>query len=305
MLAFAVLAAQTPQEPAPVFRSGASLVRIDVQVLDAGKPVVGLSRADFVVRDEGSERPIEHYGRESEPLELMLLLDVSGSMGKLLGEMASVANRALGLLGPQDRVGVALFARRSRVSLEPAAERTSAARALREAPFEKDLGAGTSINDALLETAAWWKARPLFTGCRAIIILTDNGGVHFRVPDESVIQALSGLDVVLDAIVPPSAKPPAAPAPSGNPDFTPADVFRLAEATGGEVLRASGPGARFPEMIERLRARYSLVIKPSPGKPGAFHRLEVSLTSEARKRYPKAEIRARAGYWADFAPAPE
>ena len=46
-----------------------------------------------------------------------------------------------------------------------------------------------------------------------------------------------------------------------NPDFTPANVFRIAEQTGGEVLRADKAGVRFQEMLEHIRVRYSLGIK--------------------------------------------
>jgi hypothetical protein len=55
--------------------------------------------------------------------------------------------------------------------------------------------------------------------------------------------------------------------------------------------------------MERLRLRYTLAFAPPAGlAPGAYRRLTVELAPAARTRYPKAEIRARAGY---FAPKPE
>ena len=42
---------------------------------------------DFVVYDENSRQSIAHFGRESEPLNVVLLLDVSGSMRPVLSEM--------------------------------------------------------------------------------------------------------------------------------------------------------------------------------------------------------------------------
>lgn len=294
------LAAQTPPpEPAPLFRSSTALVSVDVLVTENRRPVTGLGEADFIVREDRVVRPIEGFAHTAAPLEVALVLDVSGSMGKMLRSMAAAGRQALDQLAPQDEVAVLVFARRARVSLELTTEKALAARALREAAIETSLGAGTSLNDALLETARYFSKRPPFAGRRAVIVLTDNGGVHFRLPDEDVIRALSGVNVVVNAIVPAGARPPVPPAgPDVNPDFTPADVFRIAAATGGEVLRSDDAGGRFRDLIERIRLRYNLMLRASAGAPGTFHRLDVELAGEARRRYPKAEVRARAGYYA-------
>lgn len=285
---------------APTFKAGTTLVRIDVQVVNNKQPLAGLTQADFVLREEGVDRRIEYFGREAEPLQVMLLLDVSGSMGKLLREMAGVAQEALSSLKPEDEVGIAIFSRKAELAQELTSERRLAVVALQDAPLDHELGAGTDINDSILQVTEYFKGLPPFAGRRALVILTDNGGMHYQVPDEKVVRALSEAGLVLNAIVPPGAKPPAA-MPKGvdvNPDFTPANVFRLAEETGGEVLRADKAGARFQEMLERIRNRYSLGITASPAPEGTFRRLEVTLSEEARRRYPKAEVRARPGYYA-------
>ncbi len=284
----------------PTFKASTALVRVDVQVINNKQPLTGLTAADFVLKEEGVDRRIEYFGRETEPLQVMLLLDVSGSMGKLLREMAGVAQEALSSLQPADQVGVALFSRKAELAQELTGERRLAVVALKDAPLDHDLGAGTDINESILQVTEYLKEQPPFAGRRALIILTDNGGMHYQVPDEKVVRALSETDMVLNAIVPPGTKPPA-PMPKGpevNPDFTPANVFRLAEDTGGEVLRADKAGARFQEMMERIRNRYSLGITATAAPEGAFRRLEVELSVEARRRYPKAEVHARPGYYA-------
>jgi len=274
-------------------------VRIDVQVTDNKRPVPGLRAEDFQLNEEGAPRSIDYFGREAEPLQVILLLDVSGSMGKMLREMAAVANQALAQLKSADQVGVFVFAREARVLADLSADTRIAERAVKEAPLERDLGAGTSLNDALLAVAAYLKEQPAFSGRRAVIALTDNGGVHFRVPDEKVIRALSEMNTVLNAIVPSSARPPVHRSGADiNPDFTPADVFKLAAATGGEVQRSDKAGELFKEMMERIRLRYSLGIKAAPAPAGTYRRLDVALSDEAKRRYPKAEVRARAGYYA-------
>lgn len=275
-------------------------MRVDVQVLVKGKPVAGLAKDDFAVYEDGAPQAVEFFGREEEPLQVVLVLDVSGSMSRILRDMASLAEQALSSLKPDDRVALVLFARRSAVQEEFTADRSLIARALREAPFNKELGAGTSLNTALLDTARWLREQPPFAGRRALIVLTDNGGVHYQLPDEQVLRALSEVNAVVNAIVSPNAKPPQPPKPGVelNPDFTPADIFRIARDTGGEVLRGERAGERFRELLEHIRLRYTLGYKPRPSAQTVFRSLRVELTPQARRLYPNAEVRARAGYYA-------
>jgi len=71
--------------------------------------------------------------------------------------------------------------------------------------------------------------------------------------------------------------------PNANPDFTPPNVFKLAEETGGEVFRADKAGERFIEMMERVRLRYDLAIRPQTGPQALFRHLEVRLSEAARE----------------------
>jgi hypothetical protein len=143
-----------------------------------------------------------------------------------------------------------------------------------------------------------------FPGRRVLVVLTDNHGMHYQTPDEKVLRSLAGMDVTLNAIVAPGAKPPKVePAnPNANPDFTPPDVFKLAEETGGEVFRADKAGERFVEMMERVRLRYDLAIRPQTGPDALFRHLEVRLSEAARERLGKVEINARTGYYTPAAP---
>lgn len=288
---------QTPPEDVVTFKTGASLVRVDVQVLDKGRPLDGLQKSDFVVTDEGSPQSILAFGQESEPLEILFVLDVSGSMGKLLGSMASVAEKALQSLSPSDEVGVELFSRRSTIALEMTPERSLALRALREAPLERELGAGTSLNEALQTATDYLKTRET-AARRALIVLTDNGGLNKNLPDQQILRALSSVNAILNAIVPKNAKPPAPPPPGVeiNDEYSHSNVFLLAEQSGGDVVKAETP-EKLHEILERMRMRYSLGYRTPQGTPGSFRKIQVELTPAARKAHPKAELRARAGYY--------
>ena len=82
-----------------------------------------------------------------------------------------------------------------------------------------------------------------------------------------------------------------------NPDYTPSDVFLLAEQSGGEVLKADKP-ERLREMLEHIRLRYSLGYRAPAAEPGSWRTVKVEFTPEARRRYKKAELQHRPGYYA-------
>ncbi len=279
-----------------MFRGGVSMVRVDAQVVDGKRAIADLDKSDFTIVDEREPAVIEYFGREAEPLWLVLLLDVSGSMTKYVADMARVSRDALGRLRPEDRVSVVLFGRKTRVELDFTDSRPDATAAIGRAARDKALAAGSAINSAIIDAATHLKTKAEGKpGRRAIVILTDNADLNYQVPDEAAISALYGADAVLNAIVTPKAKPPTVAA-GRNPDFTPANVFALAKESGGEVLRAEKADETFREMIERIRTRYSLHYRPPEGKPGGMRHIRVELSKQARARYPKAEVRARTGY---------
>jgi VWFA-related protein len=294
----AVAFAQQPAETAEtVFRSDVSLVRVDAQVVQGRRVIDNLSKEDFQILDENEIRPIEYFGRESEPLWLILLLDVSGSMHKRLDEMAAAGRQALRTLAPDDRVSVIFFGRLTHTALDFTTNKDEAAPVIGTGRQHKQVGAGTDINPSIIEAARYMRDKAgNQRGRRAIIILTDNEGLNYQANDERTLAALYDADTVLNAIVTPNAKPPDPVKKSVNPDFTPSDVFKLARETGGEVMKAESAGDAFREMIERIRIRYSLHYRAPVGPAGSLRHIRVELSPAARKRLGRAEVRARTAY---------
>ena len=273
-------------------------VRIDVQVIDKGQPVAGLTKDDFIVLDEGAPQPLVYFGRDSDKLSLLLLLDISGSTRQYIEQISGVARDSLRHLQPGDRVAVMVFARRSRVRLEWTDDHAGVAREIRSAIGDQSLGAATNINESLLDAAKYVAETAGDTGRRAVLIVTDNEGLNYRSPDEPVLQAMFGSDTVVNAIVVGKGRKPEKVDPGRyqNPDFTPPDVFRISGETGGEAVRADKAGAAFAGMIERIRTRYGLHYnKPAGAEPG-FRKVEVTLSPSARRNYPGATLRFRKGY---------
>ena len=84
----------------PVFHSDVSVGRIDALVLDGAQfPISDLVKEDFVLRQDGKTIPIREAGFESLPVDVLLLLDVSGSMQVHIQRVADAAHGALAVLG--------------------------------------------------------------------------------------------------------------------------------------------------------------------------------------------------------------
>lgn len=282
------------------FRSEVRLVRVDAQVLQDGQPVKGLTQADFLVSDEGQPQQVQYFGAQSEPVAVLLLLDVSGSMKRSLEQMGRAALQALGALREDDKVSLVLFSRQSQVVDEFTTDRRAIQVGIQQAAQDPpDLGGGTLIHTALRDVARQLRQQPN-DARRAIVILTDNESVEYRQPQALVIGDLYRADATLNAIVvgrgerPPKKDPNRAPP---NPDFDYPNVYELAEQTGGEAIKADRVEQVFPELMERIRARYSLQYPAPEAKPGTFRQVSLQLTPEARLRFPRAIIRSRGGYY--------
>jgi VWFA-related protein len=228
------------------------------------------------VADEGQPQSIVSFAHGDEPVTLILLLDVSGSMQKYIDEISMEAREALDHLRPGDRVALMVFAKSTAVAQDFSDNLAETARNIGGAVKNWDVGSSTMINSAVMDAAHYMDKHAGPGGRRAILILTDNLSTSYRLTDGQVIRELNKADTVMNAIITGRAIRPRAlePGKPSNPDFTPANVYDLAEKTGGEWVKAENAGDSFKEMIERIRSRYMLAYHA----PGCISR-ERSATS--------------------------
>src|SRR5687767_5197797 len=77
----AVAAAGLAAQQQPIFRAGQDVVRVFATVTDRnGRLVTTLAKDDFEIRDEGKPQPITQFDKSPQPIRLVVMLDVSGSM---------------------------------------------------------------------------------------------------------------------------------------------------------------------------------------------------------------------------------
>jgi len=288
-------------EATPTFKTGVSDVRVDVQVTEGDKLVKDLKQTDFAVTDDGQPQSIVSFAHGDEPVTLILLLDVSGSMQKYIDQISMEARAALDHLRPGDRVALMVFAKNTAVAQGFSDNLAETARNIGTAVKNWDVGSSTMINSAVVDAAHYMEKHAGPGGRRAILILTDNLSTSYRLTDGQVIRELNKSDTVMNAIVTGRAIRPLdlAPGKPSNPDFTPANVYDLAEKTGGEWVKAENAGDSFKDMIERIRSRYMLAYHAPDASPGTFRHITVTLDDAAKKRYPGAELHSRSGYYAE------
>src|SRR6516165_57448 len=168
-------AAAADDESTPVFHSDVSVGRIDALVMDRSqRPVSGLVKEDFVLRQNGKSIPIREVGYEDLPVDVLFLLDVSGSMQVHIQRVADAAHEAMGVLGDQDRVGIMVFDTRTRVRLPFRQDLNEVERKLDDVVRSERFNGGTNINGALMDAAAYMEKEERRQARHAIVIVTDD-----------------------------------------------------------------------------------------------------------------------------------
>jgi len=154
-------------------------VNLNVSATDPqGKKVTQLRREDFVILEDGVPQEIVHFAPVEAPVNLVLLLDLSGSIDSKLKAMRKAAGRFVDSLKDNDRVAIATFT--SRVKL--VSDFTSDRKRLKECiDHIKHAGGGTALYDA--EWATFDLLRAVQEARKAIVVLTDGFDSSF-LPDD-------------------------------------------------------------------------------------------------------------------------
>ena len=260
-----------------VFKTGVDVVFVDVAVTNRRTPVRGLVSSDFTLTDNGVPQAIDSVSVESMPIDVTLLLDVSGSVeaGVLDGLKRAVDDTSKAL-SARDRVRLMTFSHEVR-QLFPYRPGGAPANL-------KMLTAGgaTSLYDAL--AAAMIQARP--AGTRQMILVFTDGADSRSFMDAPALQQLGGVsdEVVYFAI---GIRRGGADVPHKS------QLTDIAAATGGDVTTFRVDSAiptTFRDILDRFRMSYVLRYSPTGVSREGWH----ALTVDVRKG--NYEIRAKKGW---------
>jgi VWFA-related protein len=279
-------------DASPTFRSGVSLVRIDVEVTQARRSVMGLQRRDFLAIDDGVRQTISQVSQSSGSLDLVLLFDASRSMKPHVEKISASARAALSRLKRGDRVAIQAFTVDSQLILPLTSNMDEVAQAIEQRVLSKDFYGPTALQPAVLYTTRAF-AGDTRDGQRAVVVITDNQGNGVRLRDKVVLERLWAEEIVVSAIVVTPELEPTWWWKLHNPQY---GIDGLIEKSGGDQIRTDDPGKALEETLERLRNRYSVYYPLPSGVPGKLHSVRIELTPEAKAKWSGAEVRARKGY---------
>ena len=300
---FALITARAQeQQQQPTFKGTSETVRVFVTVTDKeGHLVPDLKQGDFEIRDQGKPQPVSVFDNTPQPIRLIAMLDVSGSMQGNLPLLRGAADELFRRLRPDDKLRVGSFGHKVEISPEftnnPAELRSALPRSIAEdapTPLWRAIDeATTAFKDAKDERSV-------------ILVLSDgkdSGPIGFReryVSQVDVIDRDRAEDVMVYGIGMRSrgARPQMPGLGPGGlqaaliADLPDPGLAKVAQETGGgyiEIRFGQDLGEAFARVADELHSQYLLGFTP-PKRDGKVHEIEVRLSRQglkprARKSY--------------------
>jgi Ca-activated chloride channel family protein len=280
MLLATATAVATAQQA--VFRASTSSITVDVSVRQNGRPLTDLGPDDFEVRDAGLVQQITEVTRETLPIDVTCIVDLSGSVqGPVLEALTRSINAIGQRLRPTDRASVITFNQQIRQvrPLQPGGW-----------PDGLALGSPSSLTSLFDAVTVALIAAPEIGRRRMAIIFTDGLDISSFLDGTDMIDVArrSGTAVFTVALAEGTVRRPRRPAHESL--FT-----TLSNATGGvlDVLqRDEDLSGSFAQAFEEFRTSYVLSYGYDGPPMAGWHPIEVRVT-----RPGTFDVRARQGYF--------
>ncbi len=259
----------------PTFSSRVEAVRIDALVTAHGKPVRGLTAADFEVFDNGV-RQVADLAVADERINVVLALDASSSVsGQRLEDLRTAGRTLLGGLREGDRAALVTFSHLVLLGSDLTPDRARV-----QAAVEQLEGGGDT---ALIDGAyAALVVGDEDVGRSLLVVFSDGSDTRSWLTADAVVGAARRSNVVAYAVATGGVASPF--------------LKDLTEATGGrtfDLASTKGLGKTFLDILDEFRGRYAISFSPKGVARGdGWHRLEVRVKNR------RATVKARAGYFA-------
>jgi Ca-activated chloride channel family protein len=205
MLAIACVHAQSgrkPESPRPqdqdeVIRLRAEEVLLNITVTDPySRQSTDLVKEEFIVAEDGQRQDISSFLISSVPVNVVLMLDASGSIVSEIASLRDAAMQFVNQLGPEDKVSVVEF----HTKVELIQDWTANAEDVRHAlswRFKPGMvqtkGGRTEYGSTALYDALYSTAEELLTkveGRKALIMLTDGDDTSSKVTFEQAVASI-------------------------------------------------------------------------------------------------------------------
>ena len=246
------------------------LLRFNASVLDRhGRAIRGMRESDFTVWENGVERRVTNVSPANEPFNLVLLLDVSGSVQERMDFIRKAARDFLRTTSPQDRISIISF----RDDIQIISDFSTDRQLLSKKLDEIDAGGGTALYDAL----GYVLAEPLkrLRGERtAIVVMSDGDDNKSFLPFPAILEALTESGALVYPLYVPSGLVPESSVPRPEITIDPLrtryltlttraeeQARKLADASGGiyyPIKRIEDLQKAYDEVVAQLRSAYTI-----------------------------------------------
>ena len=275
-----------------VFRVGLDTVPVYATVTDrSGRLVTDLTRDKFQIFDNGKAQTITIFDNSPQPIRLIVMLDVSGSMARNARLMQAACDQLFAQLRPDDQVKVGTFG--NEITITPTF--TNNVAALRAAiPESIPEDAQTPLWRAMDRAMSEFGDTP---GRRIILVFSDGKNGEILKFGQKGMYALDVIDraqqedVMIYAVgLQSRGRTLMAPGPGGLgaslADTLPdPELPRTAEETGGgyiEIRPRDDLGAAFARVADELHRQYLIGFSP-PAADGKLHKIEIKVTGSGLK----------------------
>jgi VWFA-related protein len=144
------------------------LINIPISVFDRnGQPIKDLQKTDFKIFINDAEQEIASFSTEEQPLNLILILDISPSLAYEFEDIKIFASSIAASLKPQDKIQIITFSEKVTVLNELTGDRRIIDKAVKKIKF----GDGTSIYEAI--SSIFKNQVSKLEGRKTIVLLTD------------------------------------------------------------------------------------------------------------------------------------
>jgi len=270
--------------------AGPQLVKVNASVTDGnGRAIAGMRRGDFSIYEDGAERKIVDVTPATEPFNLILLLDVSGSVEERIDFIRKAARDFLRTASPQDRIAITSF----RDDIQIISDFTTDRALLSKKLDEIDAGGATALYDALAFSLVD-TLQPLRGERTAIVIISDGDDNKSFVPFPSILEATIESGALIYPLYVPSGLIPEASVPQPMITVDPMrtkyltittraaeEGRKLADFSGGvfySIKRLEDLQKAYDDVVAQLRTAYTITY--SSESDATHRRLRVRTTRE-------------------------
>src|SRR5687767_6714115 len=290
-----------------IIRVDSQLVTLNISVIDrsTSRGLAGLVQSDFRLFEDGQEQRVVQFESSSEPFDLVLLIDLSGSTKEVVKLIRAAALRFVNAARPADRIAVITFAGSSSIVSGLTADRDL----LRQRIETIDTARGdTKLYDAINFTMSQITKDAHNSRRAAIVVMSDgldgtipgiSGQIGSKTSYQETLRNIQEFDGVLytlwlnteyEAMSPEDTQPEAFDAGHNR-------MKEMAEAGGGvfyAVERLTDLAGAYEQVVADLGTVYSLAYRPSnSARDGHWRAIKIGVNRS------NAVARGKRGYYAN------